>query len=87
MCSYFSSKSVLSDKNSARCVLALAIRSKFDGLVTDPKVPPKGMKRNFAIMNEKAVAISGWYLQCLKAPLTSLSKSNISECGWNILEF
>ena len=87
MCSYFSSKSVLSDKNSARCVLALAIGTKFDGLVTAPNVPPNGMNRNFDIMNEKAVAISGWYLQCLKAPLTSSSKSNISELGWDILVF
>ena len=59
MCSYLCYKSVLSDKNSARCVLALAIGSKFDGLVIEPKVPPRGTNKYFSIMKENAAAISG----------------------------
>ena len=43
MCLYSSYRSLLSDKNSAKYILALAIGSKFAGLVIYPIVPPMGI--------------------------------------------
>ena len=81
ICLYFSNRSLLSDKWCARWTLALAIGSKFGGLVIEPKVPPNGINKKFSIMKEKAAATSGWYLQWRNAPLTSSSNSRMSECG------
>ena len=59
MCSYFYNRSLLCESASAKCVLALAIGSKFAGLVIDPNAPPKGIYNRLEMMKEKADAISG----------------------------
>ena len=56
---YFVNKSLLSERNSTRCVLALAIGSKLDGLVIEPNVPLRGTNSKSSTIKEKAAAIFG----------------------------
>ena len=49
ICLCLSYKSLLSDKNCAKCILALAIGSELAGLVMDPNVPPIGINKNWIL--------------------------------------